>query len=85
MRAWTGVEVSDIFHGRGGARKTAIVCQAGQPVEVAALVAWLASDECSFSTGGAFDLSGGSATYLTFPATVDHLSESNPLLLRDSC
>ena len=31
--------------------------------EVAALVAWLASRECSFSTGGVFDISGGRATY----------------------
>jgi len=31
--------------------------------EVAALVAWLASQECSFTTGSVFDLSGGRATY----------------------
>ncbi len=31
--------------------------------EAAALVAWLASEECSFSTGATFDLSGGRATY----------------------
>lgn len=31
--------------------------------EVAALVAWLASEECSFTTGGVFDISGGRATY----------------------
>jgi 3-oxoacyl-[acyl-carrier protein] reductase len=35
----------------------------GSPAEVAALVAWLASDECSFSTGAVYDLSGGRATY----------------------
>jgi 3-oxoacyl-[acyl-carrier protein] reductase len=35
----------------------------GQPAEVAALVAWLCSDECSFSTGAVFDISGGRATY----------------------
>ncbi|MGH7353557.1 MAG: SDR family NAD(P)-dependent oxidoreductase [Candidatus Rokuibacteriota bacterium] len=35
----------------------------GEPGEVAALVAWLASDECSFSTGAVWDLSGGRATY----------------------
>lgn len=35
----------------------------GQPNEVAALVAWLASEECSFSTGAVFDLSGGRASY----------------------
>ena len=35
----------------------------GQPEEVAALVAWLCSDECTFSTGAVFDISGGRATY----------------------
>jgi 2-dehydro-3-deoxy-L-rhamnonate dehydrogenase (NAD+) len=35
----------------------------GQLEEVAALVAWLASEECSFSTGAVFDISGGRATY----------------------
>jgi 3-oxoacyl-[acyl-carrier protein] reductase len=35
----------------------------GRPEEVAAMVAWLASDDCSFSTGVTFDLSGGRATY----------------------
>jgi len=35
----------------------------GQPEEVAALIAFLASEECSFSTGAVFDLSGGRATY----------------------
>ena len=31
--------------------------------EIAALVCWLASGECSFSTAGVFDISGGRATY----------------------
>ncbi|HKN31247.1 MAG TPA: SDR family NAD(P)-dependent oxidoreductase [Roseiarcus sp.] len=31
--------------------------------EAASLVCWLASRECSFSTGAVFDLSGGRATY----------------------
>jgi len=35
----------------------------GTPEEVAALVAWLCCEECSFSTGGIFDISGGRATY----------------------
>ena len=33
----------------------------GRPAEVAAMVAWLASAECSFSTGAVFDLAGGRA------------------------
>lgn len=35
----------------------------GKVEEVAALVAWLSSEECSFSTGAVFDISGGRATY----------------------
>ncbi len=35
----------------------------GKTEEVAALVAWLSSEDCSFSTGGVFDISGGRATY----------------------
>jgi 3-oxoacyl-[acyl-carrier protein] reductase len=35
----------------------------GQPSEVAALAAFLCSEEISFSTGAVFDLSGGRATY----------------------
>ena len=35
----------------------------GRAEEIAALVAWLCSEECSFSTGAAFDLSGGRSTY----------------------
>lgn len=35
----------------------------GQVEEIAAMVAWLASEECSFSTGAVFDLSGGRAVY----------------------
>jgi len=35
----------------------------GRPDEVAAMIAWLASEECSFTTGAAFDLTGGRATY----------------------
>ena len=37
--------------------------RSGEIAEVAALAAWLASAECSFSTGAVFDLSGGRATY----------------------
>ncbi|WP_394770677.1 SDR family NAD(P)-dependent oxidoreductase [Lacisediminihabitans sp.] len=35
----------------------------GRAEEVANLVYWLASDECSFSTGSVYDISGGRATY----------------------
>jgi NAD(P)-dependent dehydrogenase (short-subunit alcohol dehydrogenase family) len=35
----------------------------GRVDEVAALVTWLASEECSFSTAATFDLSGGRTTY----------------------
>ncbi|MGE3309219.1 MAG: SDR family NAD(P)-dependent oxidoreductase [Limisphaerales bacterium] len=35
----------------------------GRKEEAAALVAWLCSEECSFSTGAVYDLSGGRATY----------------------
>jgi 3-oxoacyl-[acyl-carrier protein] reductase len=35
----------------------------GAAEEVAALVCWLASEECSFSTGATFDISGGRAVY----------------------
>ena len=31
--------------------------------EIAAMAAWLASEECSFSTGAVFDITGGRATY----------------------
>ncbi|MBV8591977.1 MAG: SDR family oxidoreductase [Acetobacteraceae bacterium] len=35
----------------------------GEVKEIASLICWLASDECSFTTGGVFDCSGGRATY----------------------
>ena len=35
----------------------------GSPDEVAALICWLASEECSFSTGATYDISGGRAVY----------------------
>jgi 3-oxoacyl-[acyl-carrier protein] reductase len=35
----------------------------GEVDEVAEMVAWLASDLCTFATGATFDLSGGRATY----------------------
>jgi 3-oxoacyl-[acyl-carrier protein] reductase len=35
----------------------------GTVEEAAAILTWLASEECSFTTGAVFDLSGGRATY----------------------
>jgi 3-oxoacyl-[acyl-carrier protein] reductase len=35
----------------------------GQVEEIASLVAWLTTEECSFSTGAVFDVSGGRAVY----------------------
>ena len=35
----------------------------GTPEEIAAMVAWLCTEDCSFSTGAVFDLSGGRSTY----------------------
>jgi len=35
----------------------------GEVAEITALVCWIASDECSFTTGSVFDASGGRATY----------------------
>lgn len=35
----------------------------GEIAEIVALICWLASEECSFSTGAVFDVSGGRATY----------------------
>jgi 3-oxoacyl-[acyl-carrier protein] reductase len=35
----------------------------GRVDEVTAMIAWLASEECSFATGAVFDASGGRATY----------------------
>jgi len=34
-----------------------------EPAEIAAMVAWLCSEECSFSTGQLFDITGGRAVY----------------------
>ncbi|MCY2970051.1 MAG: 3-oxoacyl-ACP reductase, partial [Planctomycetota bacterium] len=35
----------------------------GKKEEAAAMAAWLCSEDCSFTTGSTFDLSGGRATY----------------------
>lgn len=37
--------------------------RAGRPEEVAELIAWLASDKMTYSTGAVYDISGGRATY----------------------
>ena len=44
-------------------RSTIPMGRSGKPDEVAALVKFLVSDECSFTTGQCFDLSGGRAVY----------------------
>ncbi|MCP5282450.1 MAG: SDR family oxidoreductase [Rhodoferax sp.] len=35
----------------------------GTPQEIASMVSWLCTEDCSFSTGAVFDLSGGRSTY----------------------
>jgi 3-oxoacyl-[acyl-carrier protein] reductase len=35
----------------------------GEVAEVAAMVCWLASEECSFATAATFDISGGRTTF----------------------
>jgi 2-dehydro-3-deoxy-L-rhamnonate dehydrogenase (NAD+) len=35
----------------------------GEVAEIAAMVAWMCTEDCSFTTGGVFDLSGGRRTY----------------------
>lgn len=57
-----------LFEGMPEERQKAAVSRiplgrAGRVEEVAAMIAWIASEECSFTTGFAFDLSGGRATY----------------------
>ena len=44
-------------------RPTSLIKRFASSEEVASLVAWLCSAECSFSTGAVFDISGGRATY----------------------
>lgn len=39
------------------------MCRFVDVAEIASLVAWLASEECSFSTGAVFDITGGRSTY----------------------
>ena len=50
---------------KGGKAQSGIIPMArfGEPEEVAAMVTWLSTEECSFSTGAVFDLSGGRSTY----------------------
>ncbi|WP_420637810.1 SDR family NAD(P)-dependent oxidoreductase [Candidatus Poriferisocius sp.] len=57
MNADTAPEVLDYMVSKIPMNRT------GQPEEVAALVGWLASEECTFSTGSCHDISGGRATY----------------------
>jgi NAD(P)-dependent dehydrogenase (short-subunit alcohol dehydrogenase family) len=46
-----------------GSRSRIPMGRLGKPEEVAAMICWLSSADCSFSNGAAFDLSGGAATY----------------------
>lgn len=57
--------MNDATHPEVLARITSLIPmgRTGHPAEVAELVAWLASDKCSFSTGAVYDISGGRATY----------------------
>jgi 3-oxoacyl-[acyl-carrier protein] reductase len=54
---WAGLSEAEI----DAVRRRHPVGRLGRPEEVAAMVAWLASDESSFSTGAVFDISGGRA------------------------
>jgi 3-oxoacyl-[acyl-carrier protein] reductase len=59
---------TELFSGLAPERQKASLARiplgrAGRVDEVAALIAWMASDECSFTTGFTFDLSGGRATF----------------------
>ena len=47
--------------------------------EIAALIGWLASEDCSFSTGAVFDISGGRAT----TATTEPLGQIQQPVRRD--
>jgi 2-dehydro-3-deoxy-L-rhamnonate dehydrogenase (NAD+) len=57
MNAATAPEVVEHLIGLIPMRRT------GRAEEVAELIAWLASDKISFSTGAVYDISGGRATY----------------------
>jgi len=70
--AGPGVVLGLVARNRERLAQTEAACRAaGARVEsaaidvanTAAMTAWLGSDECSFSTGAVFDLSGGRATY----------------------
>ena len=59
---------TELFHkmspeSQKGSRDRIPLGRLGQPAEIAAMILWLSSQDCSFSTGAAFDLSGGRATY----------------------
>lgn len=59
---------TDIFGGMDEEKKARLLASVPmkrfvEPSEIAKLIAWLCSSECSFSTGATFDISGGRATY----------------------
>jgi NAD(P)-dependent dehydrogenase (short-subunit alcohol dehydrogenase family) len=45
------------------AKETIPVGRVGQPADVAAMAAWLATDDASFTTGAALNVTGGEAVY----------------------
>lgn len=57
MNATTSAEVLDRL------RSLIPLGRVGLPEEIAELIAFIASDKCTFSTGAVFDASGGRATY----------------------
>jgi 3-oxoacyl-[acyl-carrier protein] reductase len=62
------IATQNLYHDQPEAMRTLWVSRVpmgrpGTPEEVAAMIAWLASEECSFTTGAAFDISGGRSTY----------------------
>jgi 3-oxoacyl-[acyl-carrier protein] reductase len=56
-RNWSNLPEDEI----DAVRRRHPIGRLGRPEEVAAMVAWLSSDECSFSSGAVFDISGGRA------------------------
>jgi len=63
-----GAVDSPLLRGMNPARREAAIAKIplgrpAEPDEIAAMIAWIASDDCSFSTGAVFDISGGRSSY----------------------